>query len=83
MGLPYLSMCPANILITSNGTIKLAHALDYYIIGADMLSQNYQAPEEVNTEKDKFLFKIDTWGLGVIALECLNLTRITGTNLEQ
>ena len=57
LGVPYLALCPANVLISSKGEIKLSHALDYYIIGPDNSNQYYISPQESHVN---YLFKLDT-----------------------
>ena len=82
LGIPYLSMCLSNILITSRGEIKLNHPLDYYIIGPDNSSHYYIAPEESQGAENCYLFKLDTWGLGIVVLECLSLLQAQN-NIEK
>ena len=63
------------MLVTSSGSIKLAHPFDYYIVGPENLSNDYQAPEIRTHRSHGILFKLDTWSLGVMALELISLTK--------
>ena len=58
--LPYLSISLSNILISSQGSIKLSHPLDYYIIGPDNYTTIPLPPEISNLENSCFLYKLDT-----------------------
>jgi hypothetical protein len=75
-GLPYLSMCLSNILITSNAGIKLAHPADSYLLGPENCIRHYSCPEELSSKV--YLFKLDSWALGTMMIECLSLMRSPG-----
>ena len=80
--LPYLSISLSNILFSSQGSIKLSHPLDYYIIGPDNYTTIPLPPEISNLENSCFLYKLDTWSLGIIILECLSLQKVPFQNPE-
>lgn len=62
MGFPHLNLEPKNILITSDGSIKLAHSLDSLIFGIDLVqgrNEKYRAPEETTNQCESY-YKVDS-----------------------
>lgn len=70
---PYLSLRPENIQINDEGLIKLLHPFDYFLYQDYKKLSEYQAPELQSNQV--FLFKTDTWSLGIIILELLHLSK--------
>lgn len=70
---PYLSLRPENVLICNDGTIKLLNPFDYFLLQNYKRSSEYLAPELQSGMV--FLFKLDTWSLGIIILELLQLIK--------
>lgn len=70
---PYISLRPENVHICNDGTIKLFNPFDYFLLQNYKRNSEYLAPEVQSGQV--FLFKLDTWSLGIVILELLQLVK--------
>lgn len=65
----FLELRPENLVFSEDGFVKLCHPFDYFILNGFKSSPDYSPPEQA--PKSIFLFKSDTWSLGIIIIELL------------
>lgn len=89
-GIAVLNLCPANIVVTpgvrhTQGCFLLKNYYEAWLYGTDYLftrDWKFMAPEETSGTID-FRYKVDTWGIAMIAVQCITLVQLEEYDLER
>lgn len=75
----YLELSPANLVFSDDGLLKISHPFDYSILKGFKSNSSYLPPEQDQV----FIFKLDSWSLGVIMIELLKLKKLSETDRKE